>query len=179
MRASREIDPGHGAKRGLLRVLGPIVLLVGLGFVAVGMVSFFAAFGSFGPPKHFWCAFVGMPILFVGGAMTAYGYMGAMARYQAQELAPVGKDAFNYLAKGTSGGLKSAASAVASGLAEGMGAQRDEGVRCSACGAVNDADANFCDECGAPLSTTKECPACQALNDSGAKFCDNCGAGLT
>jgi hypothetical protein len=35
-----------------------------------------------------------MPILFVGTAMCMFGFMGALARYQAGEVAPVGKDAF-------------------------------------------------------------------------------------
>jgi len=92
------INPNHTQQRTFLRVVGPVILLIGLSFIAVGMVSFFSAFGSFGPPKYFWCAFVGMPIAFVGLVLCKFAFMGKVARYAAGEMAPVGKDSFNYMA---------------------------------------------------------------------------------
>ena len=57
--------------------------LIGLIFLIVGMVSFFTAFGGGGPPWLFWCCFVGIPLLFVGGVMCMFGFMGGLARYTA------------------------------------------------------------------------------------------------
>ena len=44
----RQIDPGHTGTRNVLRVIGPMVLLTGLGFTIVGLVDFFRAFGGDG-----------------------------------------------------------------------------------------------------------------------------------
>ena len=49
------IDQNHSSKRSALRVIGPVILLIGLVFMAIGLIDFFMAFGSFGPPKLFWC----------------------------------------------------------------------------------------------------------------------------
>jgi hypothetical protein len=73
MRDQTPIDPGHQTTRGFFRVVGPAVLLIGVGFIVVGMVDFFRSFGSFGPPTLFWCHFVGIPVLFVGAVMTQMG----------------------------------------------------------------------------------------------------------
>ena len=47
-----------------------LIAAVGLIFLIIGMASFFSAFGGGGPPRLFWCCFVGMPLLFVGGVMN-------------------------------------------------------------------------------------------------------------
>lgn len=172
-----QLDPGHRGTRDTLRVIGPVIGVVGLGFVIVGLVSFFSAFGGSGPPRLFWCAFVGMPLMFVGGVMTSYGYMGKVMRYGAQETAPVVKDTFNYMAHGTSDGIKTVASALGQGLREGglVGGGSQTMVRCHKCNALVPDGAKFCSQCGQTLGKTKPCPSCQELNDPDAKFCDNCG----
>src|SRR2546421_1216744 len=48
---------------------------------------------------------------------------------------------------------------------------------CSNCGAENEADARFCNECGTAMSSA--CPSCGTANRPGAKFCRGCGATLT
>ena len=162
----RKIDPRHSGVRSFLRVVGPLTAMAGLVFAIVGFASFFSAFGSFGPPRYFWCAFVGLPLMGVGIWMTVFGFMGAIV---------------NYLAKGTKDGIKTVATAISAGLAEGTGArgaQEKTILRCHKCNAENDADAKFCTHCGAALSKTRPCPDCTELNDPDAKFCDNCGREL-
>ena len=110
--SEEKIDPGHNSLRDVLRILGPIALLIGLALIGVGMVSFFSAFGGMKPPKYFWCAFIGMPISALGIFLCKFGYMGKVARYVAGEIAPVGKDTINYMAKGTQEGVKAVASAI-------------------------------------------------------------------
>ncbi|MBM4028820.1 MAG: zinc ribbon domain-containing protein, partial [Planctomycetes bacterium] len=145
----RQINPGHNAVRDTLRIIGPIILLTALGFLIVGLVDFFRAFGGFGPPKLFWCVFVGILLLPMGGALTSYGYMGKVMRYMAQETAPVGKDTFNYLAQGTQEGIKTVAGVIGQGLREGgLGGAAPTMVRCHKCNALAPAEARFCDNCG-------------------------------
>jgi hypothetical protein len=178
MSEEEKINPGHTQVRFVLRFVGPLVLAIGLLFVAVGFGSFFSSMGSFEPPRYFWCAFAGMPLIFAGGVMCQYAFLGAVLRYQAGEAAPVGKDTFNYLAEGTQGGVRTMASAFGAGLNEGIaGASGTEATQaCPACGHPNDTDAKFCDDCGAAMS--KACPSCGQTNDGDAKFCDRCGTRL-
>lgn len=187
MSEEERIDPGHSQARGCLRVVGPIVLIAGVALTVTGFISFFSAFGGDEPPRYFWCAFLGMPVGFVGLVLTNFAYMGKVARYAAGEAAPVVKDTFNYMADGTSDGLKKVGTAIGAGLGagfrEGMGgpaagAEPAEKVRCHKCNNLNDADARFCDQCGATLSKTLPCPSCGELNDADARFCDNCGRPL-
>ena len=112
----------------------------------------------------------------IGMAMCGYGYMGAAARYQAEEIAPVAKDAINYMVKGTEESVEGLARAEKNGLAESdPDADRDE--KCPKCGKGNRHDAKFCDHCGEAL--TKVCPSCGKDNDPDARFCNGCGQAIS
>jgi TRAP-type C4-dicarboxylate transport system permease small subunit len=71
--SEKQIDPGHHAVRDTLRVVGPVIALTGLVFLIVGAVDFFGAFGGHGAPTLFWCMFVGILLLPVGGILTSHG----------------------------------------------------------------------------------------------------------
>lgn len=86
----------------------------------MGVGSFFASVGHFGPPRYFWCAFLGMPLLFLGTVLTLFGYLGGIQRYVAGETAPVAKDVVNYLGQNTQPGVKAVAKAVTEGITEGL-----------------------------------------------------------
>jgi hypothetical protein len=68
------------------------------------------------------------------------------------------------------------------------GNMAEETVRCARCGGDNPADAQFCIECGKPLTTPttgpttrlagSACPACGANNPENARFCVVCGRSL-
>lgn len=149
MRDEEQINPGHTGIRQLARVVGPLMIIVGGVFVAIGMVSFFSAFGSFEPPRQFWCVFVGAPLMAIGGTITKFAYVGAFFRYVAGEVAPVQKDTFNYLATGVSPGVKGLAKAVGEGFAQGSQVRSPgESKYCSNCGQAISLDANFCSACG-------------------------------
>jgi hypothetical protein len=113
-------NPKHDRTRSILRKLGMLIAGVGLIFLIVGMASFFIAFGGGGPPRLFWCCFVGMPLVFVGGVMCMFGFMGAVFRYTAAEQVPVATDAISDLADGTQESVKTMARAAAAGVKEGL-----------------------------------------------------------
>jgi ribosomal protein L40E len=173
---SDELNPRQSEVRSVLRVIGPVIAGVGLVFVLIGMVSFFSAFGGGGFPRLFWCAFVGMPILFVGITITKIAFVGSVARYMAGETAPIGKDVTNYMVAGTKDSIRDAATAVGEGFAAAGRREAQSGVLCRKCGASNEASANFCHACGAPFGEKKRCAKCGDLNDADARFCDKCGA---
>ena len=170
----------HKQTRQLLRVLGPIILIIGIGFIISGTSSLFAMgnespsnfFGDGSPRDNFSHVFIGMPLLFVGFVMSGYGYMGKMARYQASELAPVGKDVANYMMDNTKDSAKGFAGAIGEGLAQASTAAVQQ-KQCAACGNDLDDNSQFCDQCGAP--TRKSCAKCGTDNEGDAKFCDACG----
>src|SRR5215204_4126729 len=100
-------NPKHNRARSILRKLGMLIAGIGAIFMIIGMASFFTAFSAGGgPPKLFWCCFVGMPLLFVGGVMCMFGFMGAVVRYTAAEHIPVATDAMSDLADGTQESVK-------------------------------------------------------------------------
>jgi hypothetical protein len=110
--------PKHKRTRSFLRLAGPLVAGVGLVFLIIGMASFFSVFGGNGSPRLFWCCFVGMPLLFAGGVMCMFGFIGAVSRYTAAEQVPVATEAINDLADGTQAAVKTVARSVAEGVRE-------------------------------------------------------------
>ena len=172
---SHHIDPQHRDKRAILRAIGPIVLGIGLLFAVIGIGSFFGSFGSFNPPRYFWCAFVGLPLMGVGIAICKFAFLGTVSRYMASELAPVGKDVVNYMADGTKDAVRDLAAAVGEGISSSRSDRVVRVVRCYKCNENNEASANYCKRCGASLSKSVVCSKCGELNDPDARFCDNCG----
>ena len=179
------INAGHSKIRRTLRIAGPIMLSVGGLCVAIALFDVIRVIitDSFEPPKLAALFFVGGPLLVAGFGVTSFAFMGAVARFQAGEVAPVAKDTFNYMADGTQEGIKTVGKAVGEGLASGFAAgginaaasETEAGVRCHKCNFVETADAKFCSNCGAAMEKSKPCPKCNELNDPDAKFCDNCG----
>lgn len=172
---SRNIDPRHTETRRILRIVGPSVIIVGLIFTAIGFGSFFSSMGTFEQPSYFLCVFVGFPLIGLGGMICKFAFMGAIKRYMANEVAPVGKDVVNYMADGTKDAVRDVAAAVGAGLRDGAAASEVRILRCHKCNTDNEAPASFCKGCGAPLAKTKPCASCGELNDPDARFCDNCG----
>ncbi len=168
--------PEHTNTCKLLRRVGLAALVLGVLLAVLGigsfMFSFIGAFSSNGEPSFpvlFPLAFVGMPLLFVGAACLMAGYTGAVSKYIVREQVPAAAEGINRLVPATLGSLRGAASAVGHGL-------RADGCACAKCGESCDADARFCDRCGAPTVTA--CSSCNAPQDSDAKFCDACGAAM-
>ncbi len=135
--------------RTTFRVLGVVLVLVGLALVGTALADFFASFSSLGEgmPTKFWMAFVGLPVLAVGIWAVMAGFMGTASRYVAGETLPVVKDGLGYLTQGH-------------GL-DGLGRVAD------ATPTDRVAAAAYCTECGAALSGT-------ALSGT-ARFCSGCG----
>ncbi|MBI9019579.1 MAG: zinc ribbon domain-containing protein [Phycisphaerae bacterium] len=170
---NKRIDPDHEGSSSALKTIGPLMIVIGGIFAIIGFVSFFSAFGGGGPPRYFWCAFIGMPLIGIGTMICKFAYMGKIARFMADEIAPVGKDTFNYMAHGTKDSVRDLASAVGEGL--GFKDASEEKSICHQCNKEVDKDAKFCQECGAEQFKPKPCSSCGQINDPNAKFCDNCG----
>lgn len=124
MNENRLQSSQHSGIRTVLRVGGPAIAGIGLLFIIVGFGSFFASFGSFEPPRFFWCSFVGLPLLFVGIAMCIFGYLAAFQRYVAGESAPVATDVVNYMGENVQPGVTALAKAVTEGVIDAQKQQQ-------------------------------------------------------
>lgn len=169
MNDENRLNPNHRELRRWLRIVGPLMMVVGLVLVGIGLISFFSSFGSFEPPRYFWCAFVGLPLLGAGLPVTKFAFLGNILRYFSAESAPVGKDTFNYMASETKSGVRDIAGAVREGFA-------GKTISCPSCQQSNDAEARFCDNCGQPLTAEKVCQECSAINTADARYCNDCGS---
>ena len=110
--------------RTAFRAAGVVLLVVGLSVFVWGIRSFMGAEDM--PSGLSVVAFLGGFLVAAFGVMCLQaGFVGAGARYAAGETMPVVKDSLDYL---------------------------KAGPFCSKCGVRNDADAKFCDSCGATLS---------------------------
>jgi ribosomal protein L40E len=179
-KAPHEIDPRHDERRALLRAIGAVLLGLGVVLTAIGLISFFSSFGTFQPPRYFWAAFLGLPLIVVGLAIIRLGYLGAFFRYFSGEVTPVARDTFNAMAEGAQPGVETVAHAVGRGLAAGFGATAPAGeatIRCASCGAPNPSSAQFCNQCGTTLQRSA-CPNCGAGVPAGAQVCVHCGKAI-
>lgn len=161
----------NNTARNILRIFGPILLVLGIVALVIGLMDFFSAFNSVGKPSNFGIFFVALPLIFTGALMTGYGYMGAIARYRAGEIAPVAKDTLNYMADGTKDGLKT----IASSIKEGLSDKKHLEILCDKCGHLNSENSKYCKHCGTLLRQNKSCNACGKKNDLDASFCSSCG----
>ena len=153
------IDPQHVKKRKTCRTIGIILLITGGLFTAIGVGGFIISIALSSPvPLLIFFALIGMPLLFTGTALTGYGFMGAVARYSAQEMAPVAKDTFNYMADGTQEGIKTIATAIGQGIGTGIAQSQSapKSIQCPKCNYIETADAKFCSNCGSPFDGSEK-----------------------
>jgi hypothetical protein len=122
-------QPAQNSIRTSLRIAGPLFLLTGVVCLIIAIASMFSGSNDFGPPRLFWLAFVGIPLLFVGTVLSMYGFMGAVARFIAGESAPVAADTVNYMAEETKGAVETVAKAAAKGIVKGINAGHEESVQ--------------------------------------------------
>jgi ribosomal protein L40E len=170
---SMQNDPQHKQVRDILRIVGPALVILGVLCLVSGLNGFFSPYP--GPFSSFRYFFFGLPLIGVGSAICRFAFMGAVSRYMANEVVPVGKDVVNYIADETKGAVRDLSAAFGDGLRSGMPSHELNAVRCQKCDTNNDVVANFCKSCGTPLTKTKPCARCGSLNDADARFCDNCG----
>jgi ribosomal protein S27AE len=145
--------PEQKATVNFLRKVGPLVFIAGLICIIIAMINFFMAFGGDGPPRLFWLFFLGMPLMFVGGVMSQFGFLGTFTRFVAGETAPVAADTVNYMADETKGAVETVAKSAAKGIVEGIEAGKSAKTNfCPQCGASIKADFQFCPKCGKPMA---------------------------
>ncbi len=152
-------NPKNEAARKKFKIIGPIVLGVGIIFFLIAIINFFSCFGTGNFPNLFILAFFGLPLIGVGAVICRLGYMKQITGYVASQTTPVTSDSINYIIDNNKEAIKNVIN--------------NKKITCPYCNTLNDEGAKFCDNCGKELN--KVCPNCNTLNDPNAKYCDNCG----
>ncbi|MHA1225843.1 MAG: hypothetical protein ACTSR2_06075 [Candidatus Hodarchaeales archaeon] len=147
-----------------MRIVGIILIIVGIGVLVFGIMNIFTAFTSsfdmssidnfqnFGS-NMMGKFFVGAISVFFGVILLSIGYklylathIRGIAKYTATELAPATTIASEALATGITRGVKNAG-----GLSLGGSTKEVVRIKCRNCGYLETEDATFCSKCGKPL----------------------------
>ena len=80
----------HNKVKTRLKIIGFIVLAIGLACTVTCMVDFFTtAMNMKGMPKLFWLLFIGVPMLGIGGTLLGFAFQREIMRYTKNEAVPV------------------------------------------------------------------------------------------
>ena len=131
----------HQKTKKTLKIVGITLISVGFICTIIGFVSFFNAFGTGEFPKLFFFAFIGLPMLGIGGGITLFGFKSEITRYSTNERVPV----INDMAKDISPAVRELAGAVKDGI------NQDSQIKCRKCGELNKLGSKFCNGCGSKL----------------------------
>lgn len=151
-----------------LKVLGFIFTAGGLTCTVIGSASFFSALGSGELPTLFWLLIAGLPMLTIGASLLTFGFRKELSA-TAIQIARAGENLPTVAAQTVREGENSPIEPAP--LPEQ--APKKATLRCPECGAENDAELNFCEQCGSEL--TKPCPHCGKPVGAHAAFCGHCG----
>ncbi len=154
----------HEETKKKLKIIGSIILGVGITLSAIGLISFFSAFGSGDFPKLFFLVFPGFPMIGIGASMLSFAYKREIMRYSKNEGVPVLNEAIEEVAP------------TVKKVVSGEKPESEKVKKCPSCGAENSDKNRFCPECGAALN--KVCPKCGNKVGASDKFCPNCGTKL-
>ena len=151
-----------------LKVLGFIFTAGGLTCTVIGSASFFSALGSGELPTLFWLLIAGLPMLTIGASLLTFGFRKELSA-AAMQIARAGENSPTVAAQTVREGENSPIEPAP--LPEQT--PKKATLRCPECGAENDAELNFCEQCGSEL--TKPCPHCGKPVGAHAAFCGHCG----
>lgn len=151
-----------------LKVLGFIFTAGGLTCTVIGSASFFSALGSGELPTLFWLLIAGLPMLTIGASLLTFGFRKELSA-TAIQIARAGENSPTVAAQTVREGENSPIEPAS--LPEQT--PKKATLRCPECGAENDAELNFCEQCGSEL--TKSCPHCGKPVGAHAAFCGHCG----
>lgn len=151
-----------------LKVLGFLFTAGGLTCTVIGSASFFSALGSGELPTLFWLLIAGLPMLTIGASLLTFGFRKELSA-TAIQIARAGENSPTVAAQTVREGENSPIEPAS--LPEQT--PKKATLRCPECGAENDAELNFCEQCGSEL--TKPCPHCGKPVGAHAAFCGHCG----
>ncbi len=154
----------RSSTRKKLRIIGITLIIIGVILFVLSII-----FMTNNNKQGFLLSFIGVPVLFIGGVCTLFGFMGAVSRYSVSESAPIISDTKNFMEEQTRLEKVKTISEVSNQL------HNERKINCFYCKAEVPSDAKYCTSCGKML--VKVC-SCGTENPSDAFFCKSCGKSL-
>jgi len=150
-----------GVKK-VLRVIGGILLGVGIILVIVGLITFIGFGFMAGPSASFGSAdmgfgtvalgmlatFIGFTIAGTGAFLLYLSFLGSVASYYAEETKPAVRTVGEGAGEGLATGIRKGGGIRTSG---GRGRKEVKKVKCRVCGYLDTEDAAYCSKCGEKL----------------------------
>ena len=116
----------HQKNKRKLRIIGTILLVIGLICAIIGFVDFFISMTSMGSPHLFFLLFIGLPCIGIGTGLLIFANHREITTFIKNESVPV----INEVADEISPAIKSVTKAVKSGI------HNEDEIKCS-CGVMD------------------------------------------
>lgn len=167
----------HKKVKKILRIVGIILFLVGVGLSIFGGI-FFAK--NFEDPMNMTTNFAAFDMIFLGlGSFLSISglflffisFIVSVGKYVSKESAEIQKQ----LIYDVKDDHKEYAKTISSGIKEGL-KDGNSSFTCPYCHHAVKTSDKYCDSCGSRL--VKTCPSCLKENDPDAKYCSGCGRSL-
>ncbi|MFX0134583.1 MAG: zinc ribbon domain-containing protein [Candidatus Hodarchaeota archaeon] len=164
MKTDQDTDP-NVQKRRKMKIIGIFSLIIGISLIITGIFFSIASFNSMGDPDGNFMLFGGASAgCFFGGgvgiiialALFSMAYQRAITKYAYEETGMALGTASERAVEGYGRIIGKGSEAMTRGIRNAGGIKHDVDIKereiikikCQACGALNDEDANFCDNCG-------------------------------
>ena len=154
----------HLKNKKTLKIIGFITLIPGIILSIVGFVSFVIGFMNMTMPPLFFLTIVGFPLIGIGSSWLSFAYRKEVNTYLKNESIPVVKEAYQDIKP------------EFKDLVDTIKGNDKDVITCSRCGAQNDSNNKFCNQCGNSL--TVSCPLCHTTIEKDSKYCPHCGTKL-
>lgn len=153
------MNNSHKNKKKLFKILGLILLVIGLLLSIGGFVSFAFSFinQTFNP--LFFLTFIGFPMIAISLFLLMLGFKKEMNTYIKNEDIPVVKETFQD---------------IKDEMSDFVDIVNERDIICPNCKERNDPTSTFCKKCGSKIGNIK-CPYCNQLIDNDSMFCPKCG----
>lgn len=127
----------HNKVKRIIKIVGIVILTIGLALDIIGFGDFFMSFSSFRTPKYFFLSFIGLPLTGAGLSLLVFGFRREIHKYIKDEGMPVVKEAYYDLKPE----IKDLVDTV-------KGTSNVTEIVCPKCKGIISADSKFCSHCG-------------------------------
>lgn len=146
-------------KKKTIKILGLVLLIVGITLAAIGLISFAMSFASKDFNPLFFLSFIGLPMIVFSIALISIGFRKEINTYIKNEDIDVVKETYQD---------------IRPEIKDFVDIVKDEKIICPNCKENNDPTSTFCKRCGSKISKIK-CQYCHQIIDCDSDFCPKCG----
>jgi ribosomal protein L40E len=147
---SNQSIPYERSYHSIMQLFGGLVVGLGVILTVMGSFSLFSSWRTVGGSHYYWTAFIGLPLIALGSAVTQSENLRSVdVSLAGDNTTRLPVDDITY----------------------------EVAKACMRCHATNPTSANFCNQCGSSLKASN-CKSCGAKINHNARFCTHCGKSL-